>query len=306
MYPVYDSGTLSIGIKYADLYDSSRQREVPIKIYYPLTEVSFPVIFFSHGLGRSREGGAFWGEFLASHGYVCIHIQHPGSDTEILKSARIRKRAKVRDIFSHANAENLILRVQDSKFCIDKLSEINSSFKELKGKIDTSKIGFSGHSFGAITTQCMAGQAFNTGKDKNLSFPDSRVKGFIAFSPTVTKRMDEKSAFEKIVKPFFSITGDEDEIDMIRATAEERRIPYDNMPGGNKFLLILKGADHAALSGQKRWRDSDKDDTENIKLIKISILAFWDAYLKENKEAKKFLNSELVKFIGEKGSFERK
>jgi predicted dienelactone hydrolase len=37
-------------------FDSDRQREVPVKIFMPRTgEDPYPVVFFSHGLGGTRE-----------------------------------------------------------------------------------------------------------------------------------------------------------------------------------------------------------------------------------------------------------
>ena len=38
-------------------HDNARDRDVPVKIYYPRTgDQPLPVIIFSHGLGGSREG----------------------------------------------------------------------------------------------------------------------------------------------------------------------------------------------------------------------------------------------------------
>jgi predicted dienelactone hydrolase len=52
-------------------FDEPRLRKVPVKIHFPSTgEGLFPVVFFSHGLGGSREGYAYLGRHWASHGIV--------------------------------------------------------------------------------------------------------------------------------------------------------------------------------------------------------------------------------------------
>ena len=69
-----------------DWLDTARQREVPVKLYYPKTgEGPFPVLIFSHGLGGSRDGYEYLGQHWASHGYVSVHLQHKGSDTAVWK-----------------------------------------------------------------------------------------------------------------------------------------------------------------------------------------------------------------------------
>src|SRR3954467_12365816 len=66
-----------------DWMDTNRNRKVPAKIYYPKGDGPFPVIVFSHGLGGSREGYEYLGRHWASNGYVCVHLQHIGSDDSI-------------------------------------------------------------------------------------------------------------------------------------------------------------------------------------------------------------------------------
>src|SRR5581483_4684895 len=69
-----------------DWVDAKRHRDVPVKIYYPKTgDGPFPVIVFSHGLGGSREGYEYLGNYWASHGYVSVHLQHLGSDDSVWK-----------------------------------------------------------------------------------------------------------------------------------------------------------------------------------------------------------------------------
>jgi predicted dienelactone hydrolase len=301
-----EPGKYKVEIKYLDLKDVSRGREIPLKIYYPKEDGLYPVILFSHGLGGSREGGKYWGEFLASHGFVCIHMQHHGSDSEVLKNSSAGLADKVKDLFSHADSKNLMLRVVDSKYCISRLEELNQNDKDLRGKIDTSKIGFSGHSFGALTTQSMAGQIYTTPRGKEVSGYDNRIKAFIAFSPTMTKNMDAETSFKKIVSPFFGITGDADDVIIIKATADQRRIPFDNMPVKDKYLVTFVGADHASVSGQERWKDKSKDDSQYIRLIKMSTLAFWNAYLKNDDNSLEYLKNQFKVDLGNIGVFEWK
>src|ERR1700744_4715141 len=79
--PAFVSATNPVAIVRYDWFDARRQRAVPVKIYYPRTGAGpFPVIIFSHGLGGSREGYEYLGQYWAAHGYVSVHVQHPGSD----------------------------------------------------------------------------------------------------------------------------------------------------------------------------------------------------------------------------------
>ena len=85
---VYDGkpGPYAVETACYDWQDKPRQREVPVKIYFPKTgDGPFPVIIFSHGLGGSRDGYEYLGRHWASHGYVSVHLQHKGSDTAVWK-----------------------------------------------------------------------------------------------------------------------------------------------------------------------------------------------------------------------------
>ncbi len=79
-----NSGPFAVATVLYDWKDSSRNRPVPVKIYYPKTgKGPFPVIVFSHGLGGSRESYEYIGRHWASHGYVSVHVQHLGSDDAV-------------------------------------------------------------------------------------------------------------------------------------------------------------------------------------------------------------------------------
>ena len=76
-------GEFEVAITDKSWTDASRQdREVPVRIYAPKDDpAKLPIVIFSHGLGGSREHYVYFGRHMASHGYLCVHVQHRGSDT---------------------------------------------------------------------------------------------------------------------------------------------------------------------------------------------------------------------------------
>src|SRR6185369_12351749 len=66
---------------YQDWSDAQRSRTVPVRIYMPTTGAApFPVVIFSHGLGGSRDAAEYLGDEWSKHGYLCVFVQHEGSD----------------------------------------------------------------------------------------------------------------------------------------------------------------------------------------------------------------------------------
>src|SRR5208282_1230123 len=165
-----------------DWKDAQRNRDVPVKIYYPdAPEQKFPVIIFSHGLGGSREGYAYLGQYWAGFGYVCVHLQHVGSDNALWQSvppaqamAALRKATVL--------PENLFNRPLDVSFAIDQLEKLDKDDPLFKGRLDLDHIGLAGHSFGAYTTLAVAGEVFVTPRGPPLALPDRRVKAAITMS----------------------------------------------------------------------------------------------------------------------------
>src|ERR1700685_27170 len=75
-----DANKLDITTFETTWHDADRNRDVPVKIYYPTTAPAaagkLPIIIFSHGLGGSREGYSYLGKYWASHGYISVHLTH--------------------------------------------------------------------------------------------------------------------------------------------------------------------------------------------------------------------------------------
>lgn len=284
--------------------DADRNRQVPVKIYYPQPSeetagaagrtdpgAMFPVIIHSHGLGGSREGYAALGRHWASHGYVVVHLQHKGSDDEVWKNQNsatermeaMRQAARV--------PENAVNRPRDVRFAIDRLEQIHAQQDgPLAGRLDLQRVGASGHSFGAYTVQAVIGQQFVGLFGRGVSVRDTRIKAAVVMSPTVPARktrLDE--VFGSITIPTFFMTGTADDSPISETTAAERVLPFEHSHSGDQYLVVFAGGDHMIFSGRPRVWPGGQRDAHFQRLILMSTVAFWKAYLEGDEAAKRWL-----------------
>jgi len=270
-----------------DWQDKARNRPVPVKIYCPATgDGPFPVIIFSHGAGGSREGYEYLGRQWASYGYVSVHVQHKGSDEEIWRGtsgplAALRKAV--------ADPRNAVERPRDVSFAIDRVEEMNRTESPFRGRLDLTRVGVAGHSFGAWTTLAVVGETFILPGGRQLTFTDPRVRAAISMSaPAPRGRNTPASAFGGIRVPCLHMTGTLDDSPMGDTKAPERRIPYDNINGADQYLVTFVDGDHMIFSGRGRLPVGAKDALFQD-LIRMGTTAFWDAYLLDDPGAKAWL-----------------
>lgn len=298
-----------------ELQDDVRDREVPIKVYRPVgAEGARPVVLVSHGLGGTREGLSYLGKHWASHGYICVHMQHLGSDDSVWRDVKASERLKAmrRVAMDPANATN---RAKDTSFVLDRLIQMHTddTFK-LHGILDLEKTAIAGHSFGAWT--CMAAGGMTMGGRRAQQFTDERVRCMIPLSPPVgaLKRWHQQS-YGSLNIPALFMTGTLDTSAINSTTAEERLIPYRMMPGplekgSPKYLINFEGADHMTFSGEtnmnRRLRHADpKTDPVFHSLILQSATAFLDCYLLGDQAAGDWLNGGgFAEAVGEHGNVE--
>src|SRR5277367_6520337 len=179
-------------------HDAARNRDIPLRIYLPTNTAPEPVVLFSHGLGGSREGSKFMGEQWAARGYVAVFVQHPGSDDSVWKDAPPLERMKAMN--QAASLDNFLLRVQDIPAVLNQLEIWNAGKTNLlAGRLDMKKIGMSGHSFGAVTTEAVSGESLTFTGQK---FTDPRITAAIAFSPSSPKRGSAEKAFGSVKIPW--------------------------------------------------------------------------------------------------------
>ena len=271
--------TNTVDVHRATWTDAARKRDVPVTVYLPAASSSpAPVILFSHGLGGSRDGYAYLGKHWASNGFVSVHLQHLGSDAEILRGAK-RPVESLREAI--LNPKNTVERPKDVAFALDELTRLNAVAGPFQGRLDLKHVGVAGHSFGAHTAMSVAGMSFPS---PGWNFTDNRVTAAVVLSPTTPRTQPEKR-FGEIRIPVMHMTGTADDSPVGDTMAKDRRVPFDLIRGVPQVLVTLAGGDHMVFSGMDtRLRDASKDAIHHG-LILEGTTAFWNASLKSDTKA---------------------
>lgn len=283
--------------------DAGRARDVPVRIRMPDGRGRAPLILFSHGLGGSLDGGTLWGQAWADAGFIVVHLQHPGSDRSILRAGDGGRRGRPRllrrmrgsggetggALRAAMTPDQLEARVRDVKFVLDQIPNRPREGRCALARVDLAHVGMSGHSFGAHTTQALAGQAF---AQTTASTADPRISASIAFSPSPPSIGSDAQATANMRRPFFSITGTEDTSPVAAGvSAADRERPFHAMPPGGKYLLVLAGANHSDLSGGGGMRRRQGPDEHVQQTVIAATIAFWRWTLLGDRAAKSMLDS---------------
>ena len=284
--------------------DAARHREIPIRVYLPSSTAPAATVLFSHGLGGSREGSVYLGVHWAGRGYAAVFLQHPGSDTSVWKDKPVRDRmAAMQDA---AGVKNFMLRVRDVSVALDQLARwTNTDGHVLAGRLDLNRVGMSGHSFGAVTTQSVSGQRTAFGR---LSFTDRRIRAAIAFSPSSPQGPgDPNQAFGLVAVPWMLMTGTKDSSPIGNADAASRLAVYPALPPGGKYELVLDGAEHSAFTDRALPGDTGERNPNHHRAILALSTAFWDAWLRDMPHAKTWLDGDGPRSVlDEKDRWQRK
>lgn len=278
------------------VHDTARKRDLPLRIYLPAATSPAPVVLFSHGLGGSRNGSAFLGKHWAARGYVAVFLQHPGSDDGTWRDVPPAERMK--SLRAAASPQNFFLRVKDVSAVIDQLTKWqNETGHPLAGRLDLERIGMSGHSFGAVTTQAVSGQSA-AGSPR---FTDRRIKAAISMSPSPPAMAKVEDAFGSVTIPWMLMTGTKDQAFVADFTPEQRMKIFPALPAGGKYELILDKAEHSAFTETALPGDSEPRNPNHHRAILALSTAFWDAYLKDDPQAKAWLEGAEARSVLEAG-----
>lgn len=302
------------------LRDSARGKDLRVHVSYPKGSGPIPVIVFSHGAGGSGKTYFPLARFWATHGYAVLLPTH--ADSLALRGGEPAL-AVLRETLSGfaTDAKAWENRVRDVVLVLDLRESIGEHVVALQGRLDFSRLGVGGHSYGAFTAQLLAGATVDIPKGpKGKSFADARPRAFLLLSAQGKGQQGftEKS-WQALDRPLMAMTGSRD-LGRAGQSPQWRLDPYRYAPPPDKFGVSIQGAGHMSftgrlaepgagpllVSGSGRLGHPD-DEIAIFKQVKIASLAFWDAYLKDDAPAKLFLQSDaLATDSGVKLRFDRK
>jgi predicted dienelactone hydrolase len=290
-YPIAgDAGIRSLELSWVD---RSRERAVPTIAYLPAEGDDWPVVIFSHGVGNSRRGYDYFGRAWAANGYLALHVQHHGSDDELL-----RQKGVMALIRSTSDRQHWQDRPRDVSFAIDQLERIaggsvaSREEEALAGRLDLTRVGVAGHSYGAFAALAVSGFLIDLHPMGGVtSFRDPRVKAAIAIS---APRMDGAApeAFEPIEIPILHMTGSRDRSYAFRTFLRHRRMPFDAISAPHHYLVVLNDAGHSSFSSDER-RPSRFHDL-HIEMMQVVTTAFWNGWIRDEPAARRFLEHDLA------------
>lgn len=290
----------AIDVIYGEWTDPARDgRIVPFKAYAPKGAGPFPVVVHSHGLGGSREASVFILQAVAEAGFLVVCLQHAGSDTGIL-AGRGRPTTTAGVVAAGGTAINPQVaqaRYGDLPFALDQIAKD----PRLAAKADMSRVGMSGHSYGALSTLVAVGQRV-PGAAPPTRFAEPRIRAAVAYSPNKPRGDDPKAAFATVKTPMLHFTGTADVTPFdLEKTPFERTTPFQAIQGADQFLIVLDGADHGLFGGRRGTGGVLKPtDPPQMEIVKAETIRFWRAYLKDDGAAAREL-CELPKRIDPAG-----
>ena len=308
------SGSFAVRVmEFPDLKDAARgDRRVPLKVHYPVGDRPFPLAVYSHGGLGSWDAHLYEARHLVSHGYVAVCIEHVFSNnvrgkeylTEATGTSRQRLDHALRRITHDPKA--VLERPRDVSFAIDRAIEWTRAHPQLKGRVRTDKVAVLGHSYGAYTTLVVCGARpildhldppVSPGKGLAGDLSDPRVTIGVAMSPQGPGSWGlGRESYQTINRPLLCFSGTKDDqfgSDGSMQPAKRRIEAFNLMLPGDKYLLWLDKADHFSFAHNPkahRFPAPARADTRRIQLPVI--LAFCDAYLKDDAEARKRLTRE--------------
>jgi len=266
-YDPFSRGPFPVGVRTYEMFDASRQRELPVEYWYPAAEAyqgkdldretqdsfllmpafpkmrqaavrdagpaegKYPLVIFSHGLAGHRRQTTHFCAHLASHGYVVASPDHVGNTMpDILRLAAQASKSGSAAEITKALADSAADRPLDASFIIDRILA-----GEMGARIEAGLIGMTGHSFGGWTTLAAAGR-------------DPRIKAALPLAPVGgrSRLNPQANAFADLLSldwgrpvPVLLLAADLDSL-----------LPLDGMKDlfaripAPKDMVILEDADH--------------------------------------------------------------
>lgn len=224
------------------------ETSLDVSLVAPAQPGSFPLIVYLPGLGESAAAGILWRQAWAEAGYAVLTIQDTASAEAVWASAQARAgdfRALARQHFS---ANSLRARLAQVEAALAELGRRAAAGGTPYAAADARRMAVAGFDLGAQTAAALAGEQTSRVGRQGMG---ANVRAAILLSPYVEPSgRDAAQRFAAMKAPILSVTGTEDADPFGLVTTPARRLaPWQAMPPGGKYLLVLSGGTHSVLAG---------------------------------------------------------
>lgn len=311
----YDSG---IYYQTSTRSSSADGADLQFVLVQPVPQGSYPLIIYLPGLGESDQAGAALRDAWARSGYAVLSLQPQKRDSGVWSSGAARSR----------DYTYLRHQMYDSAIVSERLGRLAGLAEYLQQQaasggadvrnMDLSRVAITGFDIGAYTAMIAAGEAPQNVAFAGLKLP---VRAVIALSPYADfTGADFEIRYRNIHLPVLSVSSDADSDMHGSVPPSLHQAPFRYMPAGDKYLLLLTGAPHAAigaedLSGSVADPNKGEQD-ESVPVgsggsptrhamteiaLEQTTTAFLNAYVKHDRYSLDWLANEAQPWLGELG-----
>ncbi len=268
------------------LQGTNNTNDLAIRITYPNQGSALPIVLFSHGAYSSKDSYNALVDHWAQAGFIVIAPTHRDSVTLGVKRGTNEPRY-------------FQWRLDDMSSLLGHLPEVLSNVPGLIARADITRVASTGHSFGGLVAQTLAGASyFDTAQQNTVLQSDARIRAVIIFSgPGPFPPLLRPEDFAALKTPTLVTVGTDDLKQAPDMSGYEwRRKPYDLIAPNDKYRLTLNGADHylGGAVGRDDLPRSPKAE-QFVAVFNDYSTFFLKAYLKDDPHALRELKNTAVK-----------
>ena len=209
---------------------------------------SLPLVIYLPGLGESIDGGHVWREAWAAAGYITLAVQPASLGVELWRSQKARGGEFESIAKEHFATPAAKARFDYLDFVVSEVRRRATANDPALATADLSRIVLAGFDLGTQTIAATFVRHTPGEPARNVAW---NVRAVILMSPYIDRAdRDMGVLYGGIAIPSLTVTGtgDVDPFNLL-PSAGMRTLPWQAMPTGEKFQLLLSGGSHSMLAG---------------------------------------------------------